>query len=197
VLILNTATGINTQKEFIDKAKSAPGTMTYASPGVGAPPHLAAELFSLETGVKMKHIPYKGGGAALTDVLGGQVNCLFVGLSVASSNLTSGKIKPLVATGIHRSSELPDVPTFGELGLAKVDFNPWFALIGPAKIDPMIVEKLRQALHATLKSPETIALLKAQGYNPRFDSQEQFASIIQKDTAQWARVVKESGITLE
>ncbi len=199
VLVVNPSAGFRNLQDFIDRAKAAPGKVVYASGGSGTPSHLFGALFGLAAGVDLLHISYKGAGPALTDLIGGHVQAMFLGGPAAVSQVKSGKLKALAVTGSSRASQLPDVPTFGEGGTKSPELEQsfWWVLAGPAGLDPQVVGRLAAALGTALRQSDTQAQFANQGLSPRFDDAQTARGMIEKDRRKWARVIKAAGITLE
>ncbi len=187
----------NTLQEFIAYAKSKPGQISFASSGMGGPAHLTAELFMLAAGVKMRHIPYKGGGPALTDLLGGQVQ---VGFNVPinyAPHIQAGKLKGMGITGRNRLPNLPDMPTFAEGGLTNYDSNVWFGVLAPPGTPKEIVDKLKAEIGKILTAPELKKELVKQGMETFSSTPEEFGALMKADTEKFAYVIKTAGIKLE
>jgi tripartite-type tricarboxylate transporter receptor subunit TctC len=184
-------------KEFIALAKSKPGALRYASSGGGSAQHLAAERFQLATGTQMTHIPYKGSGQAIVDLLSGQVELNFESPPNVMTHARAGKLRLLAITSNKRSPLLPDVPTMAEAGVKNAEMLQWFAVMGPAKMPADITRRLNTELAAILKQPEVVEKIASQGGEIMGGSTEEFARFIASDSAAFARLVKEAKITLE
>jgi tripartite-type tricarboxylate transporter receptor subunit TctC len=184
-------------KEFIALAKSKPGALRYASSGGGSAQHLAAERFQLATGTQMTHIPYKGSGQAIVDLLSGQVELNFESPPNVMTHAKAGKLRLLAITSNKRSPLLPDVPTMAEAGVKNAEMLQWFAVMGPAKMPADITRRLNTELAAILKQPEVVEKIASQGGEIMGGSTEEFARFIASDSAAFARLVKEAKITLE
>jgi tripartite-type tricarboxylate transporter receptor subunit TctC len=195
LLVVNPAVPANSVSELIALAKAKPGSINYASTGSGTSNHISMELFKTLTGTSITHVPYKGSGPAVTDLLGGQVQVMFD--SSVVPHVKSGKLKALAVTSTKRSAALPDVPTMAEAGLPGYESTAWFGILAPAGTPEPIIKKLHEDLVAVLKDPATQAWMKQQGFEAIGDTPQQFASYIRKETDKWAKVVKDSGATAD
>jgi tripartite-type tricarboxylate transporter receptor subunit TctC len=206
VVLLSTTTNVlvtqagfpaNSVKEIIARAKAKPGEMTFASSGSGTSIHLSGELFNSMAGTKMQHIPYKGSGPMLIDLMSGTTNIAFDNLSASMPHIKGGKLKALATTGSKRSPALPDVPTVSEAGLTGYDSTSWNAVYVPAGTPKEIVEKLNRELRAILESPETRKFFAEQGAEAGGGTPEQLGTFTRAETAKWAKVVKDSGAKVD
>jgi tripartite-type tricarboxylate transporter receptor subunit TctC len=195
VLALHPSVPANSVKELIALAKEK--SLSAGSSGVGATGHLAIELFNLMTGVKLVHVPYKGGGPAMSDLVGGQVNLIFATAASAVPHLKSGRIKGIAVTTAKRSALLPDLPTIAEAGLAGFDANNWYGLVVPAKTPRAIIDQLNAEVTRILAMPDVKTALFNQGLDAAPGTPEQFGAYIKSERAKWARVIKESGAKAE
>ena len=184
-------------RELIALAKREPGKLNYASVGIGSPGHMAGELFKLKAGIDMVHVPYKGGGPAVSDTLAGQVQLLFVSMPAALSYVRSGRLKALAVTSDQRSQAAPDIPTFAESGVPGYVVNSWYGALAPAKTPPAIVAKLQAALAQVLAQPEVKAKLLAQGAEATASTSAEFEQRIHDELRQWAYVIHAAGIKAE
>jgi tripartite-type tricarboxylate transporter receptor subunit TctC len=191
VLVLHPSVPAGSVKELIALAKEK--SLLAGSSGIGATGHLAIELFNLMAGVKLVHVPYKGGGPAMGDLVGGQVNLIFATTASAIPHLKSGRIKGIAVTTAKRSALLPDVPTISESGLAGFDANNWYGLVVPAKTPRAIIDQLNAEVTKILAMPDVKTTLFNQGLDPAPGTPEQFGAYIKSERAKWARVIKESG----
>ncbi len=181
-------------KELIALAKAQPGKLNFASSGNGGLPHLAIELFKTLAKIDITHVPYKGAGPALTDVLGGQVQGIIVDIPVLYPHVKEGKLRAVASTGERRAPLLPDLPTAREQGLTHLIAINWFAIMAPAKTPRPIVDKLFAAIAKAATSPEVKEPLAAQGVEDYVSkSPEAFAAFLKEDLQRWAKVAKESG----
>jgi len=194
VLAINPTLPVNSVKELVDLAKQKPGELNYASAGVGSFQHLGGELFKLTAGVNIVHVPYKGGGPAMQDVISGHVKIVFSSLIQTTPFIKSGQLKALGTGGAKRSSVLPDVPTIAEAGVPGYVADNWWGLAAPAGLPAPIVEKLYAASQAALKSPDLIAQFDREGAAPVTMTTAEFGEYVKTEIAKWARVVKEGNI---
>ncbi|CAB3714820.1 Argininosuccinate lyase [Achromobacter denitrificans] len=197
VLVTNPArTGANSVQDVIAKAKAQPNHYTYASAGVGTSIHLAGELFLSMANVEMLHVPYKGSGPAIADLLGGQVDYMFDSITSAKPHIEAGKLRALGVTTRKRSAALPDVPTIAESGLPGYELMPWFAAFAPAGTPPEVVTKLNAAMRQALADPKVRATLDSIGAESIGGSPEELRDHLGRETAQWKTLVKERGIKI-
>jgi tripartite-type tricarboxylate transporter receptor subunit TctC len=194
VLAVTPSLPVKTIKELIALAKSKPGQLHYASSGVGGFNHFGGELFKSLAGVSILHVPYKGGGPAMVDVMTGQVEILFGTLIQALPHVRSGKLKPLGVSSAKRSPILPDVPTIADAGVPGYDGSIWWGILGPAGIPGPIVTKLNTEIGAIMRDPEMAKRLVAEAAEPVIDTPEAFARLIVNDIAKWNRIAREAGI---
>lgn len=195
VLVTNaTQRNVKTVSDVIANAKAQPGLLTYASAGNGTSIHLAGEVFTSLAKIDMQHIPYKGSGPAVTDLIGGQVNYMFDSITSAKPHITSGKLRPIGLTTIKRSKSLPGVPTIAESGLPGYDVTPWFAVFVPSGTPALIVKKLNGVLVSSLKSPEIMEKFDNIGAEPIGLSPEETAKYLNKEIERWGKVISTNGI---
>ena len=197
VIFVNKNFPFKDYKSFVEELKKNPGKHSYASSGAGAVGHLAMELFLVETGGDAQHIPYKGAGPAVTDVLAGNVPIMWDNLSSSLQNIKAGNFIPIGIAFPKRSPALPNVPTFAELGLPNYEADTWFGLVGPAGMPADIVKKFYEAVQQTLKDPDTLKKLDDNGALPVGSTPEQFKAQIQREIAKWKRVVDQKKISLD
>ncbi|HKU48273.1 MAG TPA: tripartite tricarboxylate transporter substrate binding protein [Burkholderiales bacterium] len=181
--------------DVIAAAKSQP--MNFASSGNGGAPHMAAELFKSVTGAPIVHVPYKGSGPAVADLVGGRVQIMFDAEPSLIAHVRSGKLRVLAAASTERNRLLPDVPTFAELGLAKVNVSLWYGLLAPAGTPRPVIEKLNRTVAQILDSKDVAERLQAQGAEPMRGTPEAFAAFMREEMAKWAPVVKTAGVKAE
>ena len=192
------ANGINSVQDFIKLAKSKPGKLNMASSGNGTSIHLAGELFKSQTGLFMTHIPYRGSGPALLDLVGGQVDVMFDNLPSAMQLIKSGKLKALAVTSAARSVALPDTPTVEEAaGLKGFEATSWFGLLAPAGTPPDVVNRIQREVARALSNPSINDKMLAQGAIPSGNTPAQFAALIDSEHKKWAQVVKASGARVD
>jgi tripartite-type tricarboxylate transporter receptor subunit TctC len=188
---------VHSVKDLIAMAKAQPGKLTYASSGVGTFQHLTAELFKLEAKVDLLHIAFRGGGPALTDVLGGHNKIMFSSVVNVVPHVKSGRLRALGTGGAQRAPALPDVPTIAEAGVPGYEANQWWGLLGPAGTPPAIIARLRKALEEVQNIPEVQAQFEKEGAAIKKMSAPEFGSFIESEMKKWERVVKEAGIKVE
>jgi tripartite-type tricarboxylate transporter receptor subunit TctC len=194
VLVVNPALPVGTVKDLIALASRTPGSLNYASPGVGTSLHLAGELFKLDTGTDIVHIAYKGGSQAQTDVMGGQVQMMFNVLPSALPQIQAGKLRALAVTGKTRSEALPDVPTMIEAGVPGYSALTWNGLLAPSGTPPDVIARLNEAIVKAMRSPAMKELLAKIGQEPAWSTPEGFAAFLREETAKWSKVIAASGI---
>lgn len=197
VLVINPTVPAKNLQEFIAYAKSHPGKLNYGSGGNGTNTHLGGELFKKEAGVNLAHIPYKGAGAVLTDLMAGQVQALVTSLPTALPHIKSGKLRALVVTSAQRSPLLPDVPSAPEAGLPKFLMDFWVGFAAPAGTPPAVIEKLNKAMVAAVNSDEGRKRLADQGLVPVGSTPAAAAKLVQDETLRWGAVIKAAGIKAE
>lgn len=198
VLVTNaTQPNVKTVADVIAAARKAPGRLTYASAGNGTSIHLAGELFTSLTKTEMLHVPYKGSGPAVADLLGGQVNYMFDSVTSASPHLKSGRLRALGVTTAKRSSALPNVPTLAEAGIPGYDLSPWFAVFAPAGTPKPIINKFNAVLIDAMKQPDVVARFETIGAEPVASSADELASHLLRETARWTKLINERGIRLD
>ena len=194
LIIVHPTTPAKNLKEFIALAKSKAGQLNYASSGIGSPGHLAAALLESMAGIQMTHIPYKGGGPAITDLLAGHVPAFFAVISTGVPHVQSGKARGIAVTGIKRAEALPDVPTIAEAGVPGYAATNWYGLLAPAKTPPQIIERLNRDLLAALKSPEVIQQLKSNGIDAAPSTPAEFTRFILAEEKKWVPIIKKANI---
>ncbi|MDM0010991.1 tripartite tricarboxylate transporter substrate binding protein [Variovorax sp. J22P168] len=194
------ALGIRNVADFIKYAKANPGKLNMASSGSGTSIHLAGELFKSMTGSYMTHIPYRGSGPALMDMVGGNADVMFDNLPSSMQQIKGGKLLPLAVTSAQRSPALPDVPTVEEAGgpaLKGYEASSWFGLLAPAGTPPEVVSRIQQEVAKSLATPAVKEKMLAQGAIPSGDTPAAFAKLIDSEHAKWAKVVKASGAKVD
>ena len=183
-------------KDLIALAKAKPGELNFASSGVGTTVHLSGELFNVMAGVSTVHIPFKGSGEAMTNVIGGRVQFLFASLSSSIQVVKSGKLRGLAVTSAKRHPAIPDVPAVNET-LPGFEAVAWYGFVGPAGMPGPIVAKLNRTLNTVLQDPDSQKRLAAVGVDPLTSTPEEFSAYIKTEIPKWARVVKASGATAD
>lgn len=198
VLVVNAAKSPDkTVAAVIAHAKREPGKLTYASAGNGTSIHLASEVFASMTGVNWLHVPYKGSGPAVSDMLGGQVDLMFDSITSARPHIQSGKLRVLGVTTSKRSATLPDVPTIAEAGVPGYEVSPWFAVFAPAGTPAAIVQKMNTALNEAMKQPDTLSKFESIGAEPIGTTPQQLATHLDKELARWDKLITERKIRID
>ena len=193
ILVVHPSVPINSVQDLIAYAKANPGRLNYASGGSGTTSHLAAEMFKTMAGVEMVHVPYKGGGAAYTDLLSGRVQLYFVGIPGTVQYLKTGMLRALGVTTPRRSPAAPEVPTIAEAGLPGFEATTWWGILAPAGTPQTVVAKIDQEVARILRAPDVRAKLDEQGFEPTGGTPESFAAFMRAEIERWGRAVKASG----
>jgi tripartite-type tricarboxylate transporter receptor subunit TctC len=193
LIAVNPTVAAKTIPELIAYAKANPGKLSMGSTGTGSGAHMAGELFKMMAGVDMVHVPYRGGGAGLTDLLGGQVQVMFVSTVSSIEHIKTGRLRALAVTTATRSDEMPDIPTVGEFVLG-YEASAWFGVGAPKNTPSQIIDKLNEAINAGLADPKIKARLADLGGTPLVGSPAEFGKLIGDETEKWGKVVKFTGI---
>jgi len=196
-LVVHPQLPVKSVRDFIQLAKRRPGELYYSSPGNGSAQHLAMELFKLETGTNIVHVPHKGLAAALTDVVGGHVQTIISTFQTVHPYVTGGRLRMLAATSAERSPAFPDVPTLKEQGLAQLEFETWSGALAPAATPASVIAKLNSDINTLLQQPEIREQLARQGMNPAGGPPDRFAGLLKSELARWSRVVAAAKIKLD
>ena len=194
ILVANPKVPANTLAELTALAKAKPGEFAYASVGNGSPGHLAGEMFKLRAGVQMTHIPYRGGGPAVTDVMGGQVPLLWVSIPAAAQFVKTGKLKALAVSTLKRTPAFPEVPTVHESGYPDFEVDSWYAMFVPAKTPKPVIERLNKALNTVLAEPLIRERLLAQGADAVGGTPEALGRVVAAELPKWAKLAKDASI---
>ncbi len=197
VLVVHPSLPVKSVKELVELARKRPNQITYASSGNGSGGHLAAELLANMTGIKMLHVPYKGGGPALTGLLSGEVQVLFSTIAAGRGHIKDGRIRALGVTTARRPKAAPDIPTIAEAGVPGYDSGVWYALLAPAGTPRAIIDRLNRETITVLKNPEFGKLLMGQAIDPIGSTPEELAQYIKSEIDKWAKVVKEAGLRID
>lgn len=197
IIVANPAFPAKTLQELIAVSKKDPKGVAYGTSGVGGTPHIAGELLNQRTGSNLVHIPYKGGGQAMGDALGGNIPTVFTAVAGAMPHLKSGKLVPIAVSSRTRSPSLPNTPTFIESGVPDFDVSSWVGILAPAKTPHTIIERLNRELNAALKDPEVVEKLAGMGITATPGTPEQFTEQMNGDLAKYGQVVKAAGIKAE
>ena len=195
ILVAHPGAGVRNLSELIERAKAKP--FSYGTSGTGGTPHLAGELLKQRTGAQLEHVPYKGGGQAITDVVGGQIPLVFTAIATAQQYVRTNRLVGLGVPSAKRSSALPDVPTFHESGLAGFDVSSWVGIFAPAKTPQPVVDKLQRELQAALRTPFVRERYATLGIEPVGNAPREFLEQVRADLARWAEVVKAANVKVE
>src|SRR6476646_9296175 len=194
LLVVHPSTPFRTPADVIEASKREPSKWSYGTSGVGGPHHLSGEYFKSVTGAQLLHVPYKGGGPAMTDLMGGQIPMLFSSLGPAVGAVKSGKIRALAVTSLTRSAAFPDVPTMDELGLKGFDSTAWYGILGPVGLPAEVVTRWSQALAAASKDKAGMDAINATGCDVDILTPAATVEKIKVDAAKWGKVVKDANI---
>ena len=197
ILVVNPGFGVNSAKEFIAKAKAEPGALSFASAGAGSPHHLAMELLNTEAGLSMVHVPYRGAAPALGDVVSGQVPAMMVDYAAGAAFIRSGKLKPLAVAHASRLAQLPDVPTFAELGYKSVEAAALVGMVAPASTPADIVATLNKRVVESIKDPEVHKRLVEFGVEPVGSTAAEYAELLRTESQRWHKLIRDLNITLD
>ncbi|CAG1009932.1 hypothetical protein BURK1_03720 [Burkholderiales bacterium] len=197
VIVLHPKVPINSVRELIDYAKANPNKLNFASAGNGTSHQLAAELFKVRTGIQMNHVPYKGAGPAMQDLLAGQVDLMFDGMGTSAPQIRGQRLKPLAVTTATRSPAIPDVPTLQESGVPGYEVTTWYALFAPTGTPPEIVNRLQQEVAKALASQQLRDIWAQQGASPGGNPPAEFGAFVNREVTKWAEVVKASGVRID
>ncbi len=196
VLIVPPSVPVSTLQQFVAYVKANPGKLSYGSAGPGTLTHLAMEQLKVAANLDIVHVPYRGIGPAITDILGGQTQALFPGLAAALPHIKAGKMKPLAVTGTRRHPLLPDVPTFDESGYKGFDGVQWYGIVAPANLPAPIVKRLNEEIDKLLQSPDLAERLSGEALQPMPMTPEQFGQYMRDDIAKWSKLAKDRGIQI-
>ena len=194
VLVVQPSLGVNSLADYVKRAREKPGTVTYASSGIGGAGHLSGELLRLMANIDIVHVPYKGGGPAMQGFLGGQVESFFATPLSSIAQIKAGKARPIATTGSKRAALMPDVPTIAESGYPGYEALNWYAYLGPARMPKDLVDRLNRELVKALGAPEVQAAFAKQGVEAQPGTPEELARYIAREYQTWGKVVKEAGI---
>jgi tripartite-type tricarboxylate transporter receptor subunit TctC len=188
---------VTTATELLDLARAKPGAINYASSGPGSINQISAELIALSAGVKLTHIPYKGGSLALNDLIGGHVDIYVSSLPQVLEIVRSGQAKGLAVTSLKRAPSLPDVPTLDQSGIAGFDSSSWWGIVGPAGLPAPIVDQLSAEIGKMLIAPDLKKFLEGEGAEPVTMTPQQFGELMQAETQRWIKVGREANISID
>ncbi len=197
LLTLNPSQPARSVKDLIDVAKAKPGQLTFASSGVGTAPHLAGELFNVMAGVRMVHVPYRGGGPAFVDLMAGQVAMYFAGISASLPFVKEGKLRAIAVTGAQRTAVMPEMPTIAESGLPGYEVSNWYAIVAPAATPKAVIARLNAELIRALAAEDMKRRFLELGADPVGSDPGQLAAYIRSELPKWAKVIQAAGIKSE
>jgi tripartite-type tricarboxylate transporter receptor subunit TctC len=197
VLVVPPSSPVKKVRELIELAKAQPGKITYGTSSHGGPTHLLAELFNTEAGINTMQIPYKGGGPAVTDLMGGHIHFFFSNPVNVAAQVRSGRLRAIAVTGKSRNSAFPDIPTFAEEGFPNMALTNWQGVGGPAGIPKPIVNKISAEVQKLLVKPDTKEKLNKVGFEPFYNPPEQTAALLRADISKYAKIIKDAGIKAE
>ena len=197
LLVTHPQSGLRTAAELVAKARAQPGKLNYASPGVGTPHHMSMELFKQTAGVYLTHIPYRGTAQAVTDLLGGQVDVMFLPIHVALPQVRAGKLVALAIGSDQRHPLLPELPTLKQARAGDVNVDMWYGVFAPPGTPADQVARLNRELREILAAPEVRAAFQSQGMDPATSSPEEFRRLVERDAQRWAQLIKAQGIKAE
>ncbi len=197
LLVTTNSLPVTNVKELVALLKAKPDSISYASAGIGTAPHLSAELFQINTGTQMLHVPYKGSAPALVDTIGGTTQVMFPSLFSAYPFVTGGKLRALGIAGEKRSSVLPNIPTLREQGIPNMNVTQWYALFAPAKTPTAIINRLNKELNLTLNDKGNEKKIEDQGAEVETGTPEQLKNLVQKEVVRWKKVVDSAKITVD
>jgi len=195
-LVVNAQLPVNSVRELIAAAKAAPGTIDYASSGNGSAQHLVSALFASMAGIQLNHVPYKGSGQAMQDLVSGQVKVSFAGIPNVLTHVRSGRLKALAVSTAQRWPDLPDTPTVAEAGVPGYEATLWLCVLAPARTPADIVKRLSEEIAKALQDPEMVKNLRAAGIAPTYMGPEAFGPFMRAEHEKWGKVVKQTGATI-
>lgn len=194
VLVVTNSLPVNTVADFLALARKSPGTINYGSGGMGSAGHLPMEVLQAATGVKLQHVPYKGSGPAITDLISGQIQTMLLTIPAVMPFIQSGKLRAIATSGSKRTPALPQLPTLVEAGVKGFDYAPWYGYFAPTGTPTAVVTRLHAAINKVLSDPEIVRTLGQQGLEVQALSREQFAGIVAADIVQWGKTIRTLGV---
>jgi tripartite-type tricarboxylate transporter receptor subunit TctC len=197
MLVVSPSLPVTSYRELVAYARAHPGKVSYGSPGIGSSLHLAGELLRREAGIDIVHVPYKGTTQAMADLIGGQIGMMFGAVPTLMPQVRAGKVRAIALTVAARSPAAPDLPTLVESGLRDFDLPSWYGALVPARTPPEIVARIQTEIAAIVSTPDVQRTLEAQGLYPLANAPAEFAARIRRETATWARIIRETGIRAE
>lgn len=197
LLICNNAQKEKSVKEIVEACKKNPGKIAFGSAGIGSSQHLTLEMFKLRANIDAMHVPYKGSGPLLVDLIGGQIPYSFDTMTAATPHVKSGKVTPIAQTRTRRSKAYPDLPTMAELGFPDFEASTWYGLVGPGKMPAALAKKMNEDINKVLAMPDVMERLDQYGAEDGGGSAEKFAELMRTERATWAKVIKDAKVTAE
>ncbi|MBI3067899.1 MAG: tripartite tricarboxylate transporter substrate binding protein [Betaproteobacteria bacterium] len=197
LLVVHPSVRASTVKDLVALARAKPDALNFASGGIGTSPHLAGELLKLTTGIRITHVPYKGSGPAITDLLGGHVQMMFVGPLAIAQHIKAGRLRVLAVSAGKRSATFPEVPTMAEAGFPGVESGTWYGVVAPGNTPKAVISRLYGAIKQAVHTPELGSRLASQGVDVVASAPEQFGPYIRSEIAKWTKVVKATGVRAE
>jgi tripartite-type tricarboxylate transporter receptor subunit TctC len=197
MLVVATSVPAKNMKELVELAKSKPGKLNFASSGPGSLPHLAGELFKLTAKIDITHVPYRGAAPAVNDLVGQQVEMVFLDLPVLLPQVQAGKLRPIAVGAPQRAESAPDVPTTAEVGMPELQTENWYGMVAPAGLPKEVLAKLHKAAVEAMRDADVKAKLASQGVSLVGDSPDEFRAFLESEINKWAKVIKEAGVPTE
>lgn len=195
VLVVNSQTPFKSVKDWVSTAKAQPGKIPFGSAGAGSSTHLSMAYLQSVAKIKLLHVPYKGGGPAVTAMIAGEVQCVLTPIPTAFGHIKGGRLRALAVSGAKRASALPDLPTIAEAGVPGYEFNTWYGLLTTAGTPKAVIDSLNAAARKALTTPELVSKLRTAGLDPQPNSPEEFGKLIRSEIEKWRKVIKDAGIT--
>jgi tripartite-type tricarboxylate transporter receptor subunit TctC len=193
-LVVANALPVKTMQEFLAYARANPGKIAYGSGGIGSAGHLSVELLQSLTGTKLTHVPYKGSGPALTDLIGGQIQAMLLTMPAVMPYVKGGKVRAIATSGARRSPALPELPTIAEAGVPGYEYTPWFGMFGPGTLPKELAARLNTAVNKALADAELGEKFAQQGLEVHAMASGQFSEIVRGDVARWGKIIRELGV---
>jgi tripartite-type tricarboxylate transporter receptor subunit TctC len=197
LLVAGPKAGVDTVQQLVASAKAKPDALSYASPGAGTPHHLAMELLKNKAGISLLHVPYRGTGPAVTDLLGGPVHAMFLPIHVALQHVKGGQLKALAISSDAASPLLPQVPPLRTLGLGELNVDMWYGVLAPKGTPRDFIDRVNREMKDILAMPSTATAFQTQGMTPAHSSPDEFQRLMESDAKRWAELIKAQGITAE
>jgi len=197
VLVVNNAVAAKTVAEFLALARAKPGSVSYGSGGVGSAGHLPMELLQSQAHIELLHVPYKGSGPAITDLIAGRIQCMLLTIPAVMPYIASGQLRAIATSGAKRSPALPQLPTLAESGIPDFNYEPWYGLFAPAGTPEPVLNRIHAAFNKVIQEPDIAEKLGKQGLEVKPMSREAFAAIVRDDLPRWGQVIRKLGIKVE